>query len=85
MRRTNSYLDDDQCVALDELAAERGTSRAAVIRQLLDDGLAGARPSVGDDLAALDASFGGAPEITVSTRGDDDRARHLRRGAGAGT
>lgn len=78
MRRTNIYLDDDQCAALDGLAAARDTSRAAVIREFIDAGLATAAPTVAHDVAAFDASFAGASGVADVVRGDDDRARHLR-------
>ncbi len=79
MHRTNIYLDDAQCQELDELAHDEGTSRAAVIRRLIDEGLLKREPSEERDIAALEASFGGAPELHIIERGDDARARHLRR------
>lgn len=79
MRRTNIYLDDEQCRMLDRLATAQGTSRAALIRRLIDEGLADGGRSVDDDIAALEASFGGAPDLRPLKRGEDDRARHLRR------
>lgn len=79
MRRTNIYLDDEQCRALDQLATAQGTSRAALIRRLIDEGLADDGATVDDDIAALEASFGGAPDLRSLQRGEDDRARHLRR------
>lgn len=79
MCRTNIYLDDERCAALDAVAAQQGTSRAAVVRRLIDEGLADHRPSIDEDIAGFDASVGGAPGIVALGRGDDDRARHLRR------
>lgn len=85
MHRTNIYLDDTQCQALDDLAQEEGTSRAAVIRRLIDQGLLKREPCEEHDIAALEASFGGAPELHLSERGDDARAQHLARiGASGG-
>lgn len=77
MRRTNIYLDDAQCRALDELAAAQATSRAAVIRRLIDEGLADGGRSVDDDVAVIEASFGVVPDLRPVRRGEDDRARHL--------
>jgi hypothetical protein len=77
MRRTNIYLADDQCSALDELARSSGISRAEVIRRLIDEALASDRRDLLGDLAAINESFGLLDEDLVFDRGVDERARHL--------
>jgi metal-responsive CopG/Arc/MetJ family transcriptional regulator len=77
MRRTNIYLADDQCSALDELARSSGISRAEVIRRLIDEALASDRRDLLGDLAAINESFGILDEDLVFDRGVDERARHL--------
>lgn len=58
MRRTNIYLDDDQCRALDRRAADAGISRAELIRRYLDEALGRGHDDLAADLAAIDAAFG---------------------------
>ncbi len=83
MRRTNIYLTRAQCAALDALAADEGTSRAEVVRRLIDRSLAGDDASLTDDLAAVDESFGAAADMEVNAdRSVDGRAAHLRAVAG---
>ena len=77
MRRTNIYLADDQCSALDELARSSGVSRAEAIRRLIDDAIASDRRDLQGDLAAIEESFGALGEDVVFDRGVDARARHL--------
>jgi metal-responsive CopG/Arc/MetJ family transcriptional regulator len=77
MRRTNIYLADDQCSALDELARSSGISRAEVIRRLIDEALSSDRRDLLGDLAAINESFGIPDEDLVFDRGVDERARHL--------
>ncbi len=77
MRRTNIYLGDDQCSALDELAQSSGVSRAEVIRRLIDQAIASDRRDLQDDLAAIEESFGTLGEDVAFDRGVDARARHL--------
>jgi metal-responsive CopG/Arc/MetJ family transcriptional regulator len=80
MQRTNIYLDEEQCQELDRLARARGVSRAALIRELLDQALAGAGHNLSDDLAAIDASFGVFADQEIHLeRGPDERSRHLQR------
>ena len=79
MQRTNIYLDESQCAALDERAKAEGVSRAELIRRLLDRALAGGDDDVAGDLAALDASFGAVGLDDVAARGRDERAVHLAR------
>lgn len=78
MRRTNLYLDDRQTGALDERAASAGISRAELVRQLIDKGLAGAAPDVEADLAAIEGSFGAVTDWDGAARdAQDERAAHL--------
>lgn len=77
MRRTNIYLADDQCAALDELARSEGISRAEVIRRLIDEAMASDRRDLQGDLAAIEESFASLAEDVAFGRGVDERARHL--------
>ncbi|MGI8776148.1 MAG: CopG family transcriptional regulator [Acidimicrobiales bacterium] len=78
MRRTNIYLGDEQCSALDEIARSNGTSRAELIRQLIDRAITSDQQDLAGDLLAIDGSFGAlAAEDVVFERGDDARWRHL--------
>jgi Ribbon-helix-helix protein, copG family len=77
MKRTNIYLDEEQTVALDRLAAQEGVSRAELIRQLLDRVLANADENLASDLQAIDDSFGALRDIDVPVRGQRGREDHL--------
>lgn len=77
MRRTNIYLADDQCSALDEIARSTGISRAEVVRRLIDEAIASDRRDLQGDLAAIEESFGALGDEVVLVRGVDERARHL--------
>lgn len=77
MRRTNIYLADDQCSALDELARSSGISRAEAVRRLIDEAIASDRRDLQDDLVALEESFGTLADDVVFGRGVDERMRHL--------
>jgi metal-responsive CopG/Arc/MetJ family transcriptional regulator len=77
MRRTNIYLADDQCSALDELARSSGISRAEAIRRLIDEAIASDNRDLQSDLAAIEESFGALGEDVTFDRGVDERARHL--------
>lgn len=79
MRRTNIYLDETQTEALDRLAAEEGTSRAELIRRVIDQWLSGGDSTVEADLDAIDSSFGVLGGVAVPNRRPDDRAEHLDR------
>ncbi len=84
MRRTNIYLDEAQASALDQLAHSQGISRAALIRQLIDQGV-GMRDAtdLDADLAAIQDSFGVLRDEDISfVRAPDERAAHLERVAG---
>ncbi len=81
MQRTNIYLQERQAVALDALAEARGVSRAEVIRDLIDRGL-DASSDTSADLAAIDETFGGAPEFAAASRQPSERERHLEEIAG---
>ncbi|WP_026875764.1 CopG family transcriptional regulator [Jiangella gansuensis] len=77
MNRTNIYLTEQQTEALDRLAAQEGTSRAKVIRRLLDRALAGDDDDLATDLAAIDSSFGAYRDVDVISRGSSGREEHL--------
>lgn len=78
MRRTNIYLGDEQCSALDEIARSNGTSRAEVIRRLIDRAIAFDQDDLRDDLSAINESFGAlAGEEVAFDRAPDRRWRHL--------
>jgi hypothetical protein len=77
MNRTNIYLTEDQTVALDRLAAQEGTSRAEVIRRLLNRALAGDDQDLSADLAAIEASFGADRDIDTHPRASGAREGHL--------
>lgn len=79
MNRTNIYLEPAQAERLDRLAKQEGTSRAELIRRLLDRAMAGRDGDLDSDLAAIDSSFGAFAdvEVEVTHRHVDDRERHL--------
>lgn len=79
MHRTNIYLAEEQCDALDRLASEEGVSRAELIRHLLDRALAGQMDDLEADLAAIEGSFGVLAEAKAVERAPDERSRHLER------
>ena len=79
MRRTNIYLDEEQCQALDRLASEEGTSRAELIRRVLDRWLSDGDHDVHLDLDAIEGSFGVLSDIEAPEREPDERAGHLDR------
>jgi len=80
MRRTNIYLDDAQTAALDAAARRAGTSRAEVVRRLLQRATDAEPADLDGDLAAIRESFGVlAGEEPAVLRGPDERARHLTR------
>jgi hypothetical protein len=81
MKRTNIYLGEAQADALDELALAQGTSRAELIRQLIDREIGGfGAADLEADLAAIRESFGVLrDEELVFSRGPDERSRYLDR------
>ena len=58
VHRTSIRLDAAQVAALDLRARREGTTRAHVIRALVDRGLAESDRAVEDDLVVIRASFG---------------------------
>jgi Ribbon-helix-helix protein, copG family len=80
--RTNIYLESRQADALDKAAQARGISRAEVVRELIDRGIAG-EPALDleTDLAAIEHSFGAlrGDRSGLASRGPDARSRHLDR------
>lgn len=77
MHRTNIFLEERQTAALDELAREGGVSRAAVIRRLIDQALAGATDSTAADLVTIQLTFDTARMDDSFDRAPDARAAHL--------
>ncbi len=84
MRRTQIYVTDDQQRRIREIAADRGVSKAAVIRELLDEAL-GETTDEADTVAAIEATAGICadypdwPDWLADVRGStaDDRLRRL--------
>ena len=69
MRRTNIYLEERQTRALDRLADAEGTSRAEIIRRLIDRALDTGADRRNLLLAAIDASYATArsnPNVAAS-------------------
>lgn len=80
MQRTNIYLAPEQCRALDGRARAQGTSRAELIRRILDRALFDQGEDLVGDLAAIEASFGALRNEEMRLeRSSDERAEHLRR------
>lgn len=79
MRRTNLYLDERQTNALDQLARAQGVSRAEVVRRLINRSLAAEPDELGNDLDAIESSFGVLADAAAPRRGPDERAAHLGR------
>ncbi len=69
--RTQIYLTDEQRRRLDELSRREGKALAELVREAVDQYLASRRT---DAAAALEATFGAAPSLSVPSR--DDRERH---------
>lgn len=68
--RTQVYLTEDQRRRIDDLASRNGQSLAWIVREALDHYLAGPAP---DRKAALDATFGAAPDIVAPSREEWNR------------
>lgn len=68
--RTQIYLTADQRRRLDELARGRGTTLAQLIREAVDRYLQESGPGAA---AALEATFGRAPQLEVPSRDEWDR------------
>lgn len=82
MQRTNIYLSEEQIARLDEVAAARRSSRADVVRELIDDGLATLASTPDERVAAIDISFGvllEADGYDSVRREPDARQEHLDR------
>jgi hypothetical protein len=77
MQRTNIYLAERQTAVLDNLADELSISRAELIRDLLDQALAGRSSDAAADLAAIQTSFGSLPNIVRLSDDQDERQKHL--------
>lgn len=92
MRRTQIYLDDRQADELSRRASVRGTTASKMIRDAIDQYLAGSDDEA-DRLAryraALEESFGAAPYLAAGARyvdelreADRDRDRSLEERSG---
>ena len=81
MQRTNIYLEERQTSALDELARRLSTTRAQVIRTLIDHGLRDQQADADGDVAAIEASFGICTDDELAEFRQDSPAReqHLTR------
>lgn len=77
MHRTNIYLDERQTTALDAMARTQGTSRAEVIRRLIDDALEGGGSTLENDLDAIRGAFGIDPDFPMPDRSGGERQRYL--------
>lgn len=77
MHRTNIYLDERQTAALDAMARARMTSRAEVIRNLIDDALANGGSTLDNDLDAIRGAFGIRPDYPMPDRSGGERRRYL--------
>ena len=62
--RTQVYLTDEQRERVDRVAASQGITMAQVIRRALDEYL----NDLPDPDAALDATFGAAPDAAAPSR-----------------
>lgn len=83
MFRTNIYLTEAQRYLLDARALAEGTTRAELIRRLLDRSLANDTDDPNVDLVAIAESFGAlSGEPFDFDRADGARAAHLDRIAG---
>ena len=68
--RTQVYLTEEQLQRIDELAARRGLTLAAVVRLALDDFLEDEAPN---PEAVLASTFGAVPDIEPPSRDEWDR------------
>jgi hypothetical protein len=68
--RTQVYLTEEQRQQIDALASAEGITMAEVVRRALDAYL-GAQ----DASAALTATFGAVPDLTVPSRAEWDKSR----------
>jgi hypothetical protein len=81
MRRTNIYLDEEQCDALDVRARAEGISRAELIRRYLDEALGRGQDDLEHDLALIEETFGALAgvDIDIPDRGPGEREADLAR------
>ena len=80
MQRTNIYLEEEQARSLDEGARAQGISRAALIRRLIDRGIAQSDGDLESDLAAIEGSFNVlAGDEEFLERGAEGRCAHLEK------
>ena len=74
--RTQIYLQQSQRRRLDEIAGARGSSLASIVREAVELYIDQAPV---DPAAALESTFGAAPEARLPERGDwETRAARLK-------
>jgi len=75
MHRTNIYLTEEQQRALDARARVAGTTRSAVLRDLLDESLLAASPADDDLRSAFATLADGYGELVAGLFDDDPDLR----------
>jgi len=78
MHRTNVYLTDEQCQALDVRARSLGTTRSALLRAIVDLALV-EPPAVEPRLAAAFADLAAGYESLTQGLFDDDTDLRIER------
>jgi predicted DNA-binding protein len=71
-QRTQIYLTKDQRARIERIRRREGKSLAEVVREALDAYLDERQP---DLQAALDATYGAMPNLSIPSREEWDRAR----------
>ena len=69
-KRTQLYLTEEQRRRLDDMGARKGKKMAEMVREAVEVYLAAPHADV---VAALDATFGTAPDIEIPSRDEWDR------------
>lgn len=77
MHRTNIYLTEEQEKLLDERAAREGTTRSAVIREMIDRHIS--TPTVDPQLAAAFRQIADVYDEVTDTLFDDDPDLRIER------
>jgi len=78
MHRTNIYLTEEQERALDQRARRAGTTRSAVVRDILDRDLNGA-PAIDPEVAAVFGELYDRYDEVVGDLFDDDPDLRIER------
>lgn len=78
MHRTNIYLTDEQERAVDRRARQAGTTRSAVVRDIIDRDLDGA-PAIEPDVAAVFGEFYDRYDEVVGDLFDNDPDLRIER------